>query len=479
VYLREVVKLSVLIPVFNERYYVAELVKRVLAAPLPDGMERELVIVDDGSTDGTRELLAGIAAERPGEIRYLPQPENRGKGAALRVAIQHASGDFAIFQDADLEYDPNDYRRLLVPLLAGQADVVFGSRFQSSEYRRVLYYWHALGNRLLTTLSNLLTDLNLTDMETCYKVFRTEILKTIPIRNSGFGIEPELTAKVAKRGLRVYEVPITYEGRTYLEGKKITWRDGLTALFVLLREAVLDDTRYDAAGHAVLGDLSHARRFNAYMADTIRPFVGHSVLEVGAGIGNLTAMLLPRDRYIASDVDPAHVRLLRSWAHRRRGLEVARIDLADPSCFESVQEAVDTVVCLNVLEHVDDPKLALANMRGALEPGGRAIILVPQGAWLYSDLDREIGHRKRYVRADLRQEIEAAGFEVEELFDFNRSGVPGWWLNFRLGRGRRVPQPQLRFYDRMIPLLRRVDRWLPWHGLSLIAVARKPSHSAG
>jgi glycosyltransferase involved in cell wall biosynthesis len=227
-------KVSLLMPVFNERYTCEEIVRRVVEAPLPGGMERELVLVNDCSTDGTDEIIARLVEKHPREIRSIRHATNQGKGAAIRTAIANATGDFSIFQDADLEYDPRDYCRLLGPLMDGQADAVFGSRFLPSDRRRVLYYWHSLGNKFLTTLSNMLTGLNVTDMETCYKAFRTEILKTIPIRSNDFGMEPELTAKVAKRGLRVYEVPVSYHGRTYQEGKKINWQDGFKALWTML-----------------------------------------------------------------------------------------------------------------------------------------------------------------------------------------------------------------------------------------------------
>jgi SAM-dependent methyltransferase len=314
-------------------------------------------------------------------------------------------------------------------------------------------------------------------METCYKVFRTEILKTIPIRSNGFGIEPEITAKVAKRGLRVYEVPITYQGRTYFEGKKITWRDGVKAFWVLLRECFTDDAYYEVAGHAVLAELSHARRFNHWMAEVIRPHVGHSVLEIGAGIGNLTSLLLPRDRYVATDVDEAYLRVLGSWADRGNRFEVGAVNVCNPVDFKPYQNSFDTVVCLNVLEHVLDPDQALANIRSALRSGGRAIVLVPQGPWLYSKLDSEIGHVKRYTRDQLTEELKRAGFVIDGFFDFNRSSVPGWFVNCRLLGRTRLPEVQLRLYNLLVPIMRRVDPWLPWHGLSLIAVARSAGES--
>jgi glycosyltransferase involved in cell wall biosynthesis len=227
--------LSIVIPAYNERPTVEELLRRVAAAPLPAGVEREVVVVDDGSTDGTRELLRALAAAgEPLPFRLIEQPRNRGKGAAIRTGLAAAAGDFLVVQDADLEYDPREYPKLLQPILDGEADVVYGSRFLGGPHR-ALFFWHYLGNRFLTTLSNVFTDLNLTDMETCYKVFRREVLDGLELRSDRFGIEPELTAKVARRGARIYEVPISYRGRTYAEGKKIGWRDGLAAIWAILR----------------------------------------------------------------------------------------------------------------------------------------------------------------------------------------------------------------------------------------------------
>ena len=232
-------KLSILMPVFNEKYTVEDVVDSVLSVSLPDGVERELVIVDDQSTDGTWDILEALRERHP-QLRLCRHPRNTGKGAAVRTAVQMAAGDVIVIQDADLEYDPVDYSRLLEPILRGDADVVYGSRFLTRGYKRVLYFWHSLGNRFLTTISNMCTDLDLTDMETCYKMARAEILKSIPIRCNRFGIEPELTAKFAKRGCRIYEVPVSYRGRTYEQGKKITWRDGFSALRCILKYRFMD-----------------------------------------------------------------------------------------------------------------------------------------------------------------------------------------------------------------------------------------------
>ena len=225
--------LSILIPIYNERATILELLRRVEAVSIP--IRKEIILVDDGSTDGTRELLAGLG----GRATVVLHERNRGKGAALRTALERATGDFVIIQDADLEYDPIDYPMMLTPLLDGRADAVYGSRFLGGPHR-VLFFWHYLGNKLFTLLTNVLYDINLTAMGTCYKAFVTAKIREIPLRSDRFGIEAEITAKICRRRMRLYEVPISYSGRTYAEGKKITWRDGFTYLWCLLRYRAAD-----------------------------------------------------------------------------------------------------------------------------------------------------------------------------------------------------------------------------------------------
>jgi glycosyltransferase involved in cell wall biosynthesis len=225
-------KLSVVIPIYNERATLRQLVNRVLSVTVP--FELELLCVDDGSTDSSREILQDLQTQHP-KVRAFLQPRNMGKGAALRRGIREATGEFVVIQDADLEYDPAEYPILLEPLIDGKADVVYGSRFMGGRPHRVLYFWHSVGNWLLTLFSNALTDLNLTDMETCYKAFRREVIQAIPLEEDRFGFEPEVTVKIAKRRLRVYEVGISYSGRTYEEGKKIGWKDGVRAFWCMLK----------------------------------------------------------------------------------------------------------------------------------------------------------------------------------------------------------------------------------------------------
>ena len=223
-------RLSVVMPVYNERATLGEVIEKVIAVPI----EIELLCVDDGSSDGSREMLAELAGRYP-QMRVFLQERNMGKGAALRRGIQEATGDFVIIQDADLEYDPGEYPLVLEPLLQGKADVVYGSRCLGGGPHRVLYFWHSVGNWFLTLVSNCLTNVNLSDMETCYKAFRREVIQAIPIEENRFGFEPEITVKVARRHLRIYEVGISYWGRTYEEGKKIGWKDGARALYCLLK----------------------------------------------------------------------------------------------------------------------------------------------------------------------------------------------------------------------------------------------------
>lgn len=464
---------SVLVPLYNEEEYVSVSIQRVLDAAMPAGVWLEIVVVDDGSTDGSPEAVEELAG-RYKQIRLLRHPQNRGKGAAIRTAIEHAQGEFAVIHDADLEYDPKDLPKVLEPLLERKADVVYGSRFQTAGERRVLYFWHSLANRMLTTFCNVASDLNLTDMETCYKAFRTDLVRSIPLRSNRFGFEPEITIKLAQRQARIYEVPITYHGRTYDEGKKIGLKDAVQAFWLIARYGLTRDIYLDS-GAQILDTLAHTPRFNHWMADTVRSSAGARILELGAGIGNLTQKLLPhRKLYFATDIDHEHMARLRIRFQNKPNLTVCRCDLTNPADFIPLTGQFDTVICLNVVEHVEDDGLALRNIASALAEGGRAVILVPQGQSAYGTLDEVLGHYRRYSQAELHRKMEAAGLRVERMIEFNRVTLPGWFLNGRILKKRAFGRFQLWVFDHLVWLWRRIDRWLPWPSVSLIAIGVKP-----
>ena len=311
-------------PVYNERTVVERCISLVLAAPLPEDMDRELIIVDDCSTDGTYAILERLAAAHP-EIRLYQHPHNQGKGAAVRTAIQYASGDFSLIQDADLEYDP-----LRVPDSAQAASrrarrrrVRVALPGRRTEARAL--FWHSVINKTLTLISNMFCNLNLTDMETCYKVFRTDLLKSIPIRSDRFGFEPEITMKSAKRKLRIYEVPISYHGRTYEEGKKIGWKDGVKALGVVLKYWLVDDLYAAPYGRGILNNLNGTPQYVSWLARVVRPHLGDTVLELGAGIGNLSGRLMSRRLlYVAAEKDPLHLHALRNRFLRTPNVSCAK-----------------------------------------------------------------------------------------------------------------------------------------------------------
>jgi glycosyltransferase involved in cell wall biosynthesis len=463
--------LSILIPVYNEARTLRTIVKRVLASPV--GLPMELVCVDDGSRDGSPEILDALAAADP-RIRVFRQPRNMGKGAAIIAAIGHMRGDIGLIQDADLEYDPADYPALVAPIVEGKADAVFGSRFAAAGQRKILLYWHGVANKTLTWMTNVLNDINLTDMETCYKAVRSDILKQTPLYSQRFGIEPELTTKLAQWNIRLYEVPISYHGRSVAEGKKIGWKDAFSAVWTLFKYSCLDDRFTTHDGYYVLQSMRRARGLNKWILQQFRSFLGARVLEAGCGIGNFTELLLDRQRLVCVDNDPLYVEMLNWRLGHLENVRTLKFDLADADAYPRLKtEQIDTIVCLNVLEHIKEDERVLRAYYDLLEPGGHAIILVPAHMWLYGPCDEAIGHERRYTQTELHTKMQAAGFEIVQMGEFNRLGVPGWWLNKALGRRDLNPR-QMRLFEWLLPVAKGMEAMRLGPGLSLIGVGRKP-----
>ncbi len=471
-------KLSILIPVYNERTVVRRSLEQVLRAPLPEGMERELVIVDDCSRDGTWDILREIASADP-RIRLFRHEVNQGKGAAVRTAIGQAQGDFCLIQDADLEYDPQEYPILLKPLLEGRADAVFGSRFLAGESRRVLPFWHTVINQTLTLISNIFSNIHVTDMETCYKVFRTDLLKSIPIRSNRFGFEPEITMKCAKRRLRIYEVPISYHGRTYEEGKKIGWKDGLQALGVILKFWLIDDLYVDTRGREAIINLTRTPAYIDWLCSILRSHLGDQVLELSAGLGTFSARLMGRRlRYVAADGDPLHLHALENRFLRTPNVEVVPCRADEPAAFQPWAGQFDTALAVNVLEGLPHPEAALQGLASVLRPCGNLLLVAPQGPWLYGSVDRAMGQLRRFSKKDMGAMLEGAGFELTWIRDVNKAGVLGWWLASRLLGRKRVSKLTLKIFDKTVWLWRLADRLLPWPGLTMVVAARRKAAAA-
>jgi SAM-dependent methyltransferase len=476
--------LSVVMPCFNEERTVGQVVRAVLASP----WVAEVIAVDDCSTDGTRALLEGVADPR---LRVLAQPSNQGKGAALRRGFVAARSPYVIVQDADLEYDPGEYGLLLRPVLEDKADVVYGSRFHAGRPHRVLYFWHSVGNRVLTTFSNAMTNLNLSDVATCYKLFRREVLESLVIEEDRFGFEAEITAKVSRAGWRIYEVGISYAGRTYSEGKKASWSAGVRSLYCVLRyargggpatpgrgrpEISVTFEEADTELADTLANLEGAANYADWIMALAEPHLGEHVLEVGAGHGSMTERLAARGRVTATELSERCVPLLEERYRHYDHVTVFHGDVLANTALGPF----DSVVLVNVLEHIENDEKALRSLMRLLRPGGTVVLYVPALEGLYSDFDRRIGHHRRYRRAQLASVMLRAGLEPVDLRYVNTVGALAWWLMARKLRRSPTAGWAVELYDKaVVPVLRRLESGRrPPVGQSIFAVGRRPEHDA-
>lgn len=470
---------SVVVPCFNEAATIKEILDRVLLSPYT----AEVVVIDDGSTDGSADIARGV---RDSRVRVIEHGLNLGKGASLRRGFQEVSAPIVVVQDADLEYDPQSYGSLFGPILDGEADVVIGTRF-APEPHRVLRFWHSVANKGVTLLSDMFTNLNLSDVMSGAKAFRREVLETIEIEQDRFGVEAELAAKIADGRWRVYEVGIPYAGRSYTEGKKANWRAAVGAVYSVLRyssfgvrvakpRARTESVGFSAADEHLadtLDSLDDAGNYADWIIDLIAPHLGARVLEVGAGHGTMSARLRNHAGSVtASEISPRAASLLRDRFGEEPIVRVIEGDIA-----AAVSEGpFDSVVMINVLEHIPNDRAALAELHETLTPGGTIAVYVPAYEVLYSDFDRRIGHCRRYRRSTISQALTAAGFEMVSVRYLSLPGAIAWLLIARLGGRQPTSTSIARAYDRVgVPLLRRIEgRWPMPAGQSLLAVARRP-----
>ncbi|MGO9112268.1 MAG: glycosyltransferase [Thermoguttaceae bacterium] len=454
-------RLSVLMPVYNEVWTLREIVARVLTSPVP--LELELVIVDDCSTDGSWDLIQELAAADP-RIKPVRHVSNAGKGSALRTAIDQMTGEVAVVQDADLEYDPHEFRLLLPPILDGKADAVYGSRYAGGA-RQVSPFWHTMVNNGLTLLSNIVNNLCLTDMETCYKMIRADILRQLRLQSRSFTFEPEVTCRLAQWGARIYEVPISYTGRTYPDGKKIRPHDGFLALGEIFRARFLDAQFTNHADYYRLAVLARATRYHRWLAHQIAPYLGPRVLEAGAGLGALSGLLARRERLVLVDDDPLCLPVLqRRFAGRDNvRIEQGQLTAAD---FERWQdEQIDTVVCSRPLERQEIDDRALKGIFDLLLPGGHCVLLLPSGAKPEATGHQSPGWQRCFEPAQVSQMLAEAGFDMVCSRQFDKLGhLFAGWLSPHLAS----------LADRLWPLARLADWFLPCSGQTLLVVGRKP-----
>ncbi len=471
--------LSLVMPVFNEE----KTIEKSIAEVLKHDFINQLVVVNDGSTDSTSGILSKISDPR---VKIIEQPRNYGKGYALRTGFKNATGPYIGVQDADMEYDPADLEKLLIPLEKNLADAVFGSRFISSDAHRVLYFWHSVGNRFLTTLSNMFTNLNLSDMETCYKIIRKDILREIDLKENRFGFEPEITAKLASLGARIYEVGISYSGRTYQEGKKIGWKDGFRAIYVIVKYGSRGRRKHkrlrkleiqadaDLAPSMGLENLASLKNYNQWIYRKFEQFLGNSVLDIGSGSGNLAKLFFKKTENLTL-LEPSSVGF--NNLKKIEEFTSGKVEIVNKSIEDYVKtsgQKFDTITLTNVLEHIKNHNMILTELKNLLAPEGHLVIFVPAFELLYSKFDFKVGHYRRYRKKSLERIVESAGLRVVTIQYFNFVGFFGWFLFAKIFGGNPTKSRFVKIIDRYVsPALEKIENKVaPPFGQSLFIVAR-------
>lgn len=461
--------LSIIIPVYNERNTLEKLVNKVDLVKL----DKQIIIVDDGSTDGSKEIIANLKTKSPLVKKYHRQ--NRGKGSAIRTGLKLATGQYTVVQDADLEYYPNDLKKLLTPLEVGESKVVYGSRFKYAEKGIYSSFWFYIGGQSINWLTNFLYGLEITDEPTCYKVLDTQLLKSLKLKAKGFEFCPEVTAKLALRGERIVELPIKYKPRHFDEGKKIGWQDGIIAIKTLLKYRFQNQKNKMTSG---LQMVSLAKNYNHWIFNQFKKYIKGNVLEVGGGIGTFTEALVDKaDKVTTLEIDKQYLQQLKDKFKNNKKIKVASLNLSRKTDNQKLRGKFDLIIMINVLEHIKDHQQMLANLHSKLKPDGKLFIFVPAHQELYSNWDSSVGHFRRYSKHQLSSLAQQAGFKVKRSTYFNSIGAIGWamnkWLKSKPGDKGLVVQTLL--FDRLIvPIISRLEAIAkPLFGQSLILVAQK------
>jgi len=452
--------ISIVVPVYNEKPTIPIVLDKLKKIAL----EKEIIVVDDGSNDGTKEYLETI--DDP-EIKIIFHSKNLGKGSALRTGFKYVKGEIVVIQDADLEYHPEEIPILIKPILDGYADVVYGSRFIGTH--RVYLFTHYLGNKILNLIANILYNTFLTDLMTGYKAFRKEVIKNLKLKANDFGIEAEITAEIFKHNFRVYEVPISYSGRTYEEGKKIHWYHLFTEIYWLIRQKF---TAYDISLDTLL-KMGALRNYNYFIYEKIKPFLNKRILEIGAGIGNITKYLLHAEKLVVTDIDEANLFYLRNRFGVYPNVTILNHNIVSSDLQILKNYNFDTILCLNVLEHIEDDKKALMDIYSIMKDNTKVIIIVPALSNLKGSLDNSLGHYRRYNRENLVKLLKSVGFSVEKVDYFNILGGLGWFLNSKILKRKKFSLIQTWLFDKFCWLLKLENRFKLPFGISLFAVCKK------
>jgi glycosyltransferase involved in cell wall biosynthesis len=479
-------KLSVLIPVYNEARWLPLLWKRIQGMPvdtLPKISHVEVIWVDDGSSDGTKSFFDELSQKTPprlGKVRlsmiFLRNEENRGKGYSVRRAIEASTGDVVVIQDGDLEYSPQDLPKLLGPILDGVADCVVGTRFQGYP-RRVMYFFHTLVNKMLTLIFNFLHDVNLTDMEVAYKAINGDIARSLRLTSDRFGLEPELCSRIVHAQCKVFEVPVSYEGRSYEEGKKIGPLDGIAALFHILKFGILDREPFKPGVYQTLSALDKAsKRIYAPLIKKAFRFLGQrvdSILELGAGVGTVSSELVKHTKSLTcSDLDPTLVAAIDKRFSHQSDIRAVVADATNPKPLKG--KTFDVVVASNLLEHLPDDKAALMRWRELIKEDGSLLLVVPYGPRLFSKLDQALGHHRRYSKASLHAVLGEAGFTPVTTFFGNPIALVWWAIGARMLGIDTIPRGQLRLYWLLKPIIVPLEAVLSkFVGVNLVVLCRR------